>query len=525
MAADTRVRLGIGQYTIVDPREVTEEDTGVNFFVGGTCVGQSRAKVCCEMLQELNPDVRGRYIAEPIESLLHDPGFLRPYTLILVIAPISSLTLKAIATYAWEQHVPLFYIHSLGFYSHFSVCLPPSFPVVDTHPDLTTTTELRLTNPWPELLALAKEKTDGLEKMSDHDHGHVPYVLLLLHYLEAWKLQKGGRVPSSYREKQEFRILVQGNSRTDNAEGGEENFDEAAKAVLKSLNPATLGRNVRAIFQAEECNALTKDSPRFWVIASAIQNFYHKHQAFPLPGSVPDMKAQSADYIHLQNVYKAKARQDAAEVLATVRAEERRLGRTDNPTSEAEVEAFCKGAAFVRVFRGERLPVVCGGGDGEFEVVGQGNESESGSGLKVAKQAIQDPDSLISHYIAFLAYDKFINSNSPDTTIYPAPGHDGASVDIDEQALLRIAISILNSWHSAEDPNLRDRLFDSVREITRSGGGDLHNISALTGGMVAQEAIKVITRQYVPADNTVVFDGIKSKLWVFRRSADMFCSQ
>lgn len=44
----------------------------------------------------------------------------------------------------------------------------------------------------------------------------------------------------------------------------------------------------------------------------------------------------------------------------------------------------------------------------------------------------------------------------------------------------------------------------------RSGGGELHNIASLMGGLVAQEAIKVITRQYVPSDNTCVFDGITS---------------
>jgi hypothetical protein len=124
------------------------------------------------------------------------------------------------------------------------------------------------------------------------------------------------------------------------------------------------------------------------VIASAIKNFYSKHKVLPLPGSVPDMKAQSADYIRLQNVYKAKARQDAAEVLATVRAEEQRLGRTDNLAAEAEVEAFCREAAFIRVFRGVRLPVACGGGDGEFEVADQGNEFESGDGLKAISEFI-----------------------------------------------------------------------------------------------------------------------------------------
>jgi amyloid beta precursor protein binding protein 1 len=38
----------------------------------------------------------------------------------------------------------------------------------------------------------------------------------------------------------------------------------------------------------------------------------------------------------------------------------------------------------------------------------------------------------------------------------------------------------------------------------------------LTGGIVSQEIIKSITEQYVPVDNTCVFDGIKSKSTVFK---------
>ncbi|KAH0547669.1 hypothetical protein FGG08_000158 [Glutinoglossum americanum] len=521
---------GVGQYTIVDPCEVMEEDAGVNFFVEEDCVGQPRAKVSCEMLQELNPDVKGRYIAQPVEALLRDPEFLSPYTLILLVSPISSLALKTIATYAWEQHVPLFHIHSLGFYSHFTVCLPPSFPVVETHPDPTTTTDLRLTNPWPELSALAKEKTDGLERMNDHDHGHVPCVLLLLHYLEAWKQKNDGRVPATYREKQDFRKAVERGARIYNAEGGEENYEEAAKAVLKSLNPTTLSRHLREIFQAKECTTLTKDSPRFWVIASAIKTFESRHHVLPLPGSVPDMKAKSADYIRLQNVYKAKARRDAAEVLATVRAQEQALGRTDNPISEAEVENFCKEAAFVRLFRGEPLQVVSIDGNGNPIVGHEEPGSECSDGLKSIRLALEDTESLMPLYITFLAYDVFTNRDVPldsdpagaSTLLHPAPGHADSSVHGDEHKLLRIALSILSHWYTGDSSEIGSRISDFVREIVRFGGGDLHNISALTGGMVAQEAIKVITRQYVPADNTVVFDGIRSKVWVFRRTAGMF---
>lgn len=60
------------------------------------------------------------------------------------------------------------------------------------------------------------------------------------------------------------------------------------------------------------------------------------------------------------------------------------------------------------------------------------------------------------------------------------------------------------------------RIKDVVEEILRAKGGELHNISALTGGMVAQEIIKVITKQYIPVDNTCIFDGIQSRTQILR---------
>ena len=46
-------------------------------------------------------------------------------------------------------------------------------------------------------------------------------------------------------------------------------------------------------------------------------------------------------------------------------------------------------------------------------------------------------------------------------------------------------------------------------------------IAALMGGMVAQEAVKLVTRQYVPANGAIVFDGIRSRSdqIVFRAAA------
>jgi NEDD8-activating enzyme E1 regulatory subunit len=61
-----------------------------------------------------------------------------------------------------------------------------------------------------------------------------------------------------------------------------------------------------------------------------------------------------------------------------------------------------------------------------------------------------------------------------------------------------------------------ERVIQTAQEVARAKGGELHNTSALTGGMVSQEIIKVITKQYIPIDNTCIFDGIRSRTQVLR---------
>lgn len=59
-------------------------------------------------------------------------------------------------------------------------------------------------------------------------------------------------------------------------------------------------------------------------------------------------------------------------------------------------------------------------------------------------------------------------------------------------------------------------ILQAAREIVRSNRGEIHNTAAVTGGMVSQEMIKLITRQYIPIDNTCIFDGIESRSQVLR---------
>ncbi|KAF2866244.1 hypothetical protein BDV95DRAFT_584403 [Massariosphaeria phaeospora] len=503
---------GIGNFTIQDSAVVSEADLGVNFFLEEEHLGGYRAEHTCNSLKELNPDVQGHFVTEPVESWLTQPDALKQYTLILVTAPIRPELLTSLSTHASAALIPLFYIHCVGFYSHFSIHLPPAFPIVDTHPDLETTTDLRLLKPWPELLDFATEKTQGLDTLSAEDHGHVPYIALLLYHLEEWKKEHDGQAPQNYKEKTAFRETVSKAARTNSAEGGEENFDEAVAAVLKSLNPPEPSGSVKDIFKAPECVLVKKDSPSFWVIAHAIGLFYTKYGVLPVPGSVPDMKARSADYIQLQNVYKSKARKDMAEVLESIRFLERTADRSTQ-IEEKHVEAFCKNAAHIKLVRGR-----------PFHVVQAGETISWGDRAKSIAQTLTFPDSLVPLYIAFLAWDQFVATHDKDA-LGGAPKVPGETdPDTDSEKVTGIASKIMDdlvkegsaSVDEDEDATVKAQLQDFVQELVRAGGAELHNIAALTGGLASQEVIKVITEQYVPVDNTCVFDGVRSRTMVIR---------
>ncbi|KAL4898110.1 hypothetical protein BDV59DRAFT_166226 [Aspergillus ambiguus] len=487
---------GIGGFTIVDPATVTESDLGVNFFLEEESLGKSRAEETCRLLRELNPDVEGNYRSKCITEILQeDPDFLPQHRLVLVSGPMKQPSLSLLCTAAKELGISVLYTRSVGFYSTFSLQLPPSFPIVETHPDPETTQDLRLLNPWPEL-AEAAARLDDLDSLDDHQHGHVPYILLLLHYLEHWKTSHGGNVPSNYKEKTEFREMVRSSARTSNAEGGEENYDEAVAAVLKSLNPFSLRSSLREIFEMEECKNPTSESADFWIIASAVGQFYQKHQALPLPGSLPDMKAQSADYISLQNVYKSKARKDVEEVARTVRQIESQIGPRPSAILEKEIEVFCKNAAHIKVIHGRNIPHL----DGDSQTV------------KSSKTSLAMPDSLFPIFIAFQILDTVITDIQggvqPGNAVDDEAGWN-ARVD-------RVIERLAQNDPAGVDEDIREQILAATQELRRTEGGELHNISSLTGGLVAQEALKVITRQYVPLDNTCVFDGVRSRSEMYR---------
>lgn len=522
--------------------------------------------------------------------------------------------LSRISSQANDLNIPLIYVHSIGFYGAFSLQLPTLYPIIETHPPSDSIQDLRLTNPWPELALEAKKLATGegglgkpLDELDDYEHGHVPWLLLLLHYLEVWKEQRGnGLPPQNFKEKTEFREMVLQAARTHTPEGGEENYDEACAAVLKYISLYSLPDTIQEIFELPETKNPTPETPNFFVIAHALAQFVKEKGVLPLPGVLPDMKAKSQEYVRLQKMYKEKAFWDAELVDGYVRKLEDEWKRPlDYRIPRVEIDAFCKGAAFVRLMRGRKIPVFAEVKNdiestttltsatkvtttiatrtkkAEFDNqlpeisddwvlpdadsraychdLSDSVESDPGEHKRLKMDNTEDtPTSLLSPlarmdtttrpitmeehkyettstvddatktsvmldismegetyasvvpiYVALKTLDGVVSSN------YARRRSSSAFRHYPREPLDRYAITLRRIYSDLglealdADGELLDKCKRALDEVKRAGGGELHNISALVGGMVAQEGLKVLTRQYVPINNTVVFDGIK----------------
>jgi amyloid beta precursor protein binding protein 1 len=65
----------------------------------------------------------------------------------------------------------------------FFICTHHGYAVIETHPE--NASDLRLDVPFPAMLEYVA--TFDFENMDSAEHGHVPFVVVLQHYLQVWK--------------------------------------------------------------------------------------------------------------------------------------------------------------------------------------------------------------------------------------------------------------------------------------------------------------------------------------------------
>ena len=109
-----------------------------------------------------------------------------------------------------------------------------------------------------------------------------------------------------------------------------------------------------------------------------------------------------------------------------------------------------------------------------------------------------NPESDIGWYALLRAADNFRAGNGH------YPGHFKDAVEEDVPKLKACATALFEGWGVAMPAGFNDM----AHEMCRYGAAELHSVAAFMGGVAAQEVIKVITKQYVPINNTYIYNAM-----------------
>ncbi|XP_065145361.1 NEDD8-activating enzyme E1 regulatory subunit [Paramisgurnus dabryanus] len=473
---------GIGAFTIVDGHKVSGEDVGNNFFLSNNSIGKNRAQAANELLQELNSDVSGNFVEETPDKLLdNDPEFFHRFSLVIGVQ-LSESTCLRLAVVLWEVGVPFLVCRTYGLIGYMRLAVK-EHTVVESHPD-NALEDLRLDHPFTELKAHLE--TYDLDNMNKKDHSHTPWIIIIAKYLEKWYSEHNSQLPKNYKEKEAFRQLLR-EGILKNERGtpeDEENFEEAIKNVNTALNPTKISSTVEDIFNAEQCENITSQSPSFWVMAHGVRDFVRNegNGSLPVRGTVPDMIADSDKFIKLQNVYREKAMKDAAVVSKHVESLLQSVGKPPESISEQEIKLFCKNSAFLRV-------VQCRSLSEEYSV-------DTFSKDEITS-CMDSPDNEMVLYLMLRSVERFYQQHSR----YPGVYNYQVEEDINK---LKLCVNGLLQEYSL-NVNVKD---DYIHEFCRYGAAEPHTVAAFLGGSAAQEAIKIITHQFVPFNNTFIYNAM-----------------
>jgi amyloid beta precursor protein binding protein 1 len=188
--------------------------------------------------------------------------------------------------------------------------------------------------------------------------------------------------------------------------------------------------------------------------------------------------------------YHARAQRDATLVYQNVTATLTRLGLDPKSISLDEVLVFTKHANFVR--RVNYRPI-----SAEYSSV----DIHHKRAIEKALNNWDSAESGVHEYIAIRAWQEYYSKTGK------LPGAQDEEVENDIAELAAYAEAYLKSV--GYDAELGQRTLGLLRELVRTGGGELLVVASLAGGIVAQEIIKV---RFIYVDGRILADEFRSLL-------------
>lgn len=489
---------GVGKIVVVDDAILTDMDVQSNFFVTMSTTTTTfepvpRAKIALELLQELNPDVQGSYLHVADLSDVNYAQLFASYTNLLVIGADLEPSLADAVAHVCSLTVPFIHVQSYGLLGLVRLQAPRPLCVFDSKP-ASSTPDLRLVTPFPAFVEYCNSINMESADMDDHQYSHVPYPVILYKLQYQWKVSHQGALPKTFAEKQEFREHVKKMARKWDQQV---NFHEAYNNAYLAYTEKTLDINhIEGLLEKLQGHPTTSTSTSQQLLSALIKFLHNRGGHAPLGGTLPDMTASTQSYVQLQQLYHDQAQKDALELRSYL--EQDASGTV--PTDE-EVSRFC-----ANVFELDIL--VLRSCHDEYQVVPPPQDLvEDWHSLDPYEVPEQTP---LLWYVGLRACRLF----HIQVGRYPGVTSDWESdVDLVQEKILQVCrdMQLLEGDNWIQQTLVTSNTTSNMAaELTRYGNAELHVIASIVGGVASQEAVKLITGQYTPLNNTYVYNGIAS---------------
>lgn len=325
--------------------------------------------------------------------------------------------------------------------------------VLTTNPEYTVP-DLRLTQPWPEL-SHYMDSID-LTALREEQLAELPYPVIVFKALRATVSQDDENC-SLQQKIDQYYLSLSPRAVSDT------NFRQAKRSARQVSRNDDIGRERaqlllnRFLPTWQEHNWHSSLNWQLATLCKALALFLDKYHQLPLSGGdFPDMEAATHRYNELKSIYLAKSAADSRALRAILC----QLGSPEFP--ELLLQKFCENINHWTVIE----PVTSLDNDSMPNIFSSGAASQN-----------TDHDELF------------------------------AAMTADE---LRVAQKLLKSVADSSEP------YSSSSKPKLDSPINSFPATACLGGIVSQEVVKLITHQYVPVDNTFVYDFYEDESLTFK---------
>lgn len=409
-----------------------------------------------------------------------NPDFVTNYTFV-VATDLPEASMLKLADACHRHHIPLAITRIYGWMGYMRLQYP-SYASIESKPEVVIP-DLRLSPAFEELVAYVA--TYDLDALDEHKFTHVPFVVLLVKAVEAWRKTAGveANVAPVSKDKEGVLAALNGLRR----KGVRSlNFEEASKFAVRTWAQYRVPDEVEKLLNDDRAIQVKKESTDFWVAIAALRLFRLNEGAgryLPLVGQIPDMETESATFAEVKGIYNAKFEKDVAALYAHARALLASAGRDSESITLDYLRNIVKNVMALREFNYRTLK----------------EEYETPNKDLFQVTPLMNPNSDLKYYFLLRAADRFRAKMGH----YPCSNlAQGLEVELPDYE--HIVNNIISENEIATDFITADHIL----EFARWGGSAMHNIGAIIGGVAAQEIIKGVTQQWEPLNNTWIFNGM-----------------